>query len=132
MRIANRSIPALTMIMLLMYGCQKDTPPQSIESTLADKIWSLEKHSTPTVTYNYGGLPTFSFRLTSNSKNYSDSDGITGSYTIIGQTTDIQLRINSNGRVIDAYQVALLEKDRLILQYTKNNILNTFYFLVRP
>jgi hypothetical protein len=115
-----------------LWSCQKQTPLPSTEDKLADKVWFLEKKIVGQQAYAYERVSTFSFRLTKDNKKYIDSDGIDGSYTITLQPSSIILRISSSTRQIDFYEITLLEKEHLIMEYTKNNVLNTLYFSTRP
>ena len=115
-----------------MGGCQKETTYKTAEDKLTDKVWYLEKKAVGQQQYIYNNVSTFSFRLTRVTRNYRDSDGIEGTYTISEQPSLIVLNVTSTNRQIDSYQVTLLEKDHSILEYTKNNILNTLYFSTRP
>ena len=102
------------------------------EGMLSNKIWYLEKKTTPTTSYIYTGVSTFSFRLQKDNKYYIDTDGIIGNYSVTEQPADISLNVTANGRLIDAYNVTQLEKDHVVMEYSKNNVLNTFYFSTRP
>ncbi len=112
-------------------GCQKETSYTTAEDKLANKVWYLEKKTVGQQAYTYGGVSTFSFRLTSNNRSYGDSDGIAGNYTITEQPSLITLNITAGTRQIEAYKITLLEKEYAILEHTKNNTLNTFYFATR-
>jgi hypothetical protein len=111
-----------------MPSCQKDVPELTAEDILANKTWYLEKHYTSSSTYLYPDHETFSFRVEKNPNSYSDSDGIFGTYTIKEQSSDLSLSVFSSGRLIDAYTVTQLENDYVVMEYSKNSILHTFYF----
>lgn len=127
----SKDISVYALVLWGLWGCQKQTAYQTAEDKLTDKVWYLEKKTIGQQTYNYTGTATFSFRLTKSSRRYTDSDGIEGTYTITEQPSSVLLKIVSGTRQIDAYQVTLIEKDYSILEYTKNNLLNTFYFSTR-
>ena len=112
-------------------GCQKEINYTTAEDKLANKVWYLEKKTIGQQIYTYRGASTFSFRLTSSNRSYGDSDGIAGSYTITEQPSLIALNITAGNRQIEAYKITLLEKEYAILEHTKNNVLNTFYFATR-
>ena len=112
-------------------GCQKESTYATAEDKLANKVWHLEKKTIGQQAYTYTGLATFSFILSSNNRSYADSDGIAGSYTITEAPSQISLNINAGPRQIESYKITLLEKDHAILEHTKNNVLNTFYFATR-
>jgi hypothetical protein len=112
-------------------GCQKETTYTTAEDKLANKVWHLEKKTVGQQVFTYRGVSTFSFRLTSSNQSYGDSDGIAGSYSITEQPSLIALNINAGNRQIEAYKITLLEKEYAILEHTKNNVLNTFYFATR-
>jgi len=112
-------------------GCQKEINYETAEEKLADKTWYLEKKSVGQQAFTYAAVSTFSFRLSKNLKKYSDSDGIEGTYTLTEQAPITILTISSPTRQIEAYQLTLLEKEYAILEYTKNNVLHTFYFATR-
>ncbi|MBM3922840.1 MAG: hypothetical protein FJ340_06510 [Sphingomonadales bacterium] len=116
---------------LLTQSCQKENTNTTPEETITGKFWYLDKKTVGQQSYSYNGSSTFSFLLTRSTKAYRDSDGIEGTYTIAEQLPTTELNIESSRRLIDAYQVSLLEKDQLILTYTKNNLLYTFYFSTR-
>ncbi|MFM8592561.1 MAG: hypothetical protein ACKOA3_06675 [Sphingomonadales bacterium] len=122
----------ISLMGLALVGCQKQIAYQTAEDKLADKRWYLEKKNIGQQAYLYSGVSTFSFRLTKNNKSYSDSDGITGTYLVTEQPSAITLSITAGNRQIEAYQISLLEKEQVILEHTKNNVLNTFYFATRP
>lgn len=122
----------ISLMGLALVGCQKQIAYQTAEDKLADKRWYLEKKTIGQQAYLYSGVSTFSFRLTKNNKGYSDSDGITGTYLVTEQPSAITLSITAGNRQIEAYQISLLEKEQVILEHTKNNVLNTFYFATRP
>lgn len=122
----------ISLMGLALVGCQKQIAYQTAEDKLADKRWYLEKKTIGQQAYLYSGVSTFSFRLTKNNKSYSDSDGITGTYLVTEQPSAITLSITAGNRQIEAYQISLLEKEQVILEHTKNNVLNTFYFATRP
>lgn len=125
-------IPIIYLLLCIgIAGCQKETNYATAEDKLANKDWYLEKKTVGQQAFTYSGVSTFSFRLSSNNKSYSDSDGITGGYTITEQPSMISLNISAGSRQIEAYKISLLEKDYAILEYTKNNLLNTFYFSTR-
>lgn len=125
-------LPIYFLLCAWLAGCQKETTYQTAEDKLADKDWYLEKKMIGQQFYLYTGVPTFSFKLTKTNRAYNDSDGIAGTYSVTEQPAAIELKINSSNRQVEAYQITLLEKEVAILQYTKNNILNTFYFSTRP
>ena len=120
------------LLAMLVGSCQKELTYQTAEDKLADKVWFLEKKTVGQQQYLYNSVSTFSFRLTKTMRSYRDSDGINGTYTITEQPRQIVLKVSASNRVIDSYQVTLLEKNHSILEYTKNNILNTLYFSTRP
>lgn len=128
----KHSITIYILAATLLGGCQKETTYKTAEDKLTDKVWYLEKKTVGQQQYVYNSVSTFSFRLTRVTRNYRDSDGIEGTYTISEQPSLMVLNVTSTNRQIDSYQVSLLEKDHSILAYTKNNILNTLYFSTRP
>ena len=124
---------ALFLLLLwLLVSCTKEVPSLTASDKLSDKTWFLDKHYVSASTYLYTDLVTFSFHLSKNANEYSDSDGIDGSYQITEQQQDVSLSVFSNGRLIEAYNVTELEKDHAVMEYHKNNVLHTFYFSTRP
>jgi hypothetical protein len=119
------------LFLFVTQSCQKEIEYETPEDKLTGKFWYLEKKTVGQQSYNYSGATTFSFLLTKSTKAYRDSDGIEGNYTISEQLPTTELRIQSGNRQIDAYLVSLLEKDQIVLTYTKNNLLHTFYFSTR-
>lgn len=123
----------LYLFLLLSLGsCQKDFVFLTTEDKLVDKIWYLEKISTPAGSLVYASQPTFSFKLDKSTKGYDDSDGISGNYYIDEQPLVTTLQITSNGRLIEAFLLRQVESDHVVMEYSKNNISNTLYFSLRP
>ena len=120
------------ILLLSLSACQKDFVFLTAEDKLVDKIWYLEKISTPAGSLTYTGQPTFSFHLTKSSRFYNDSDGIIGTYYIDEQPLVTSLQITSNGRLIEAFLLRQVESDYVVMEYSKNNITNTLYFSLRP
>jgi hypothetical protein len=120
------------LLIWLLVSCTKEVPCLSASDKLSDKTWYLDKHYTSTSAFLYNDSVTFSFHLSKNAKEYSDSDGIDGTYEITEQQQDISLSVFSSGRLIEAYNVTEVEKDHAVLEYHKNNILHIFYFSTKP
>ena len=120
------------ILLLSLSACQKEFVFLTPEDKLVDKIWYLEKISTPAGSLTYTGQPTFSFHLTKSSRFYNDSDGISGTYYIDEQPLVTSLQITSNGRLIEAFLLRQVESDYVVMEYSKNNTTNTLYFSLRP
>lgn len=127
-----RQLRLIVLLIVLSTGCQKDIKMQTTEDKMANKIWYLEKRAGGYTNLTYTGQPTFSFQLTSNTKSYADTDGITGTYIIEEQSSVRTLQIIATGRQIEAYQIKQIESNSLVMEYTRNNILYTLFFAIRP
>ena len=127
----RQGIIGLLFVILIITGCQKQIVPETIEDKLADKAWYLERKSGGQANFIYTGQPTFSFRLTKNVKSYIDTDGITGTYMIEEQSNFTTLQVNTNGRQIEAYAIKQVEKNYVVLEYNRYNIVYTLYFSTR-
>jgi hypothetical protein len=127
-----RQLVYSSLLLILLIGCQKNIKIETTEEKMVDKTWYLEKRTGGYVSLIYSGQPTFSFLLTSSTKSYTDTDGITGNYVIEEQASIRTLQINSSGRQIEAYLIKQIENNYLVMEYTRNNILYTLFFSIRP
>jgi hypothetical protein len=126
-----RPIKKYLIIALVFSSCQKEAVVETTEDKLAEKVWYLERKSGGQANFIYTGQPTFSFMLTKSSKLYVDTDGITGTYTITEQPNFNTLQVNASGRQIEAYVIKQVEKDNVVLEYNRNNIIYTLFFSTR-
>ncbi|NDB53426.1 MAG: hypothetical protein EB025_05030 [Chitinophagaceae bacterium] len=126
-----RAIKKYLIIILVISSCQKEVVVDTTEDKLAEKEWYLERKSGGQANFIYTGLPTFSFNLTRSSKSYTDTDGISGTYIIEDQPNLKTLQVNASGRQIEAYIIKQVEKDNVVLEYNRNNIIYTLFFSTR-
>lgn len=119
------------VIAFLASSCQKEVAVETTEDKLSDKAWYLERKSGGQANFIYTGQPTFSFRLTKSSKLYIDTDGITGTYIIDEQSNLKTLQVSASSRQIEAYVIKQVEKDNVVLEYNRNNIIYTLFFSTR-
>lgn len=119
------------ILFILITGCQKDIVIETIEDKLTDKVWHLERKSGGQANFIYTGQPTFSFQLTKNGKAYIDTDGIAGTYTIDEQSNLTTLQVTANSRQIEAYTIRQVEKNYVVMEYSRYNIIYTLYFSTR-
>ncbi|MFM2117308.1 MAG: hypothetical protein RL316_498 [Bacteroidota bacterium] len=126
-----RPIKRYLIIALVFSSCHKEVVVETTEDKLAEKVWYLERKSGGQANFTYTGQPTFSFRLTKNSKLYADTDGITGTYLIEEQSNLNTLQVNTSGRQIEAYVIKQVENDNVVFEYNRNNIIYTLFFSTR-
>jgi hypothetical protein len=122
----------LIALLLIVAGCQKELNYQTASDQLVNKVWFLEKIVYPSFSYNYSGVPTFSFKLDKSSNSYRDSDGIDGDFTIKELPQVIWVEVSSATRVIESYKITQLEKNHFVAEIVKNNLLQILYFSTRP
>ena len=126
-----RPIKKYLIIALVFSSCQKEAVVETTEDKLAEKVWYLERKSGGQANFIYTGQPTFSFKLTKSSKLYADTDGIIGTYTITEQPNLNTLQVNASSRQIEAYVIKQIEKENVVLEYNRNNIIYTLFFSTR-
>ena len=115
-----------------LIACRKQTAIQTAEDKIAGKTWFLEKLVSQTYINDYRQLPTFTFKVEKNGKQYYDSDGINGSYSIKENGSSVCLNVLVVGRQIDTLFIAQLGRDHLVMECYKNAELQVLYFSTRP
>lgn len=126
-----RSIYLIAILSLIFTACQKELYFETASDRLVDKVWFLEKIVTPSFSYSYNGVPTFSFKLEKFTNSYRDSDGIFGEFMIEELSLGIWIQVNSATRVIESYRIVQLEKNHFVAEIVKNNELQILYFSIR-
>lgn len=123
------------LFLLVLTACEKEPVSISPFDMLAGKKWYLEqrfvKSSSDSVRYSFIGLPTFWFRLKTDSS-YMDSDGYIGRY-LVEQSADTLLLIVTelNRGTAKSYRVNYLGFNYLIVEYNMNQNLTRLYFSSR-
>lgn len=137
----NSSITTLLMILsfgLFIISCSKqdaELEKNIAYKMLSEKNWYLEYAKTTTndstVTKTYIGQPTYFINFLNN-KTTKDSDGFSGTYSIIKNGDSLKLLIitnSSNGNPNNYnYDVISLGEKHMILAFTKNNSRLTYYY----
>jgi methyl coenzyme M reductase alpha subunit len=119
----------VSLLGLLLPGCIKEQR-MTAEAMMRGKNWFLEKKTSAGVNFISNGAATYSFTLNPNGT-YTDSDGISGSYSITQQSNTISLTITSTARVITAYTVKHVGTRHLVLEYGTTTTLTRLYFSSR-
>jgi hypothetical protein len=118
----------------LLFGCQKDATVISTRELLVEKDWYMEKKviqfDNNTISHNYLGLPTYSFRLTLNDL-YSDSDGLKGTFRLDDLTNEVFLEIIPERRTAERYRIMHVGHDYLVVTFLFNGATQTLYFSTR-
>jgi len=126
-----RQIKRYITIVLIFSSCQKEVLVQTTEDKITDKVWHLERKSGRETNFIYRGQTTFSFRLAKNSKLYEDTDGIVGTYLIEEQSNLKTLQIYSPNRQVELFEIKQVEKEHIVIEYNRNNVIYTLFFSTR-
>lgn len=128
----------LLFIILCSFACSKDFKDIDIKLTyqlISNKTWYLDFAQTSTNsiinTKTYLGQPTYFINYFKN-KTTTDSDGLTGSYSIIKMGTLLQIQVEaktiSGNPSAYTYLLESIGSENMILSYELNNTKTRLFF----
>ncbi len=129
----------LLIFFLFMIGCQKDAAVSSVDVSfkmLSDKTWYLSFAKEGNILRTYIGQPTYYITLLSNSTT-TDSDGLTGSYTLSNNGNKMKLSVQGKTRngtsVYYSADIVSVGSNTMVLSFlpTGQSSLTTLYYSIK-
>jgi len=128
----------LIFITLSFLGCSKDVKDTDVNLTyqlIGNKTWYLDYEQTSTIstikTRTYLGQPTYFINYLKN-KTTSDSDGLTGTYSILKMGNLLQIQVQattiSGNPSSYTYELESIGAKNMILSYVLNNTKTRLFF----
>ena len=135
-KLITKLIAACAMFCIFLIGCQKDADvsPEDVSfRMISDKTWYLNYAKDGNILRTYIGQPTYFITLLSNNTT-TDSDGLTGNYTLSNSGNKLKLSVQAktrNGSAVSyTYDVVSVGSNNLVLSFlpSAQSPLTTLYY----
>ena len=132
-------LAAFIIFSFFLVGCQKDADVSPVDVTfkmISDKTWYLSYTKEGTALKTYIGQPTYFITLLSNNTT-TDSDGLTGSYTLSSNGSKLKLSVQAKTRngssVSYSYNVVSVGSNNMVLSFSTagQSSLTTLYYSIK-